>query len=279
MTKKSKKYANFDKISLPESKNAIYNALMKKFLYALSALIFFVFSPHQITFAENKTLYAKVEKTQVFFLSTPNENSPLFELPYSYFVKVKNSVDDFFECEYLGKSGYVKKSDVTLMSGTPQQPFAQASFKIFVSNYLFSNPYETSPVVTELSANETLVYYGRRSGQPLSSNTNVWYYSSITKNGQNFFGYVFEGLTDYLSPIETNTEKFPLYSEEISPPTEFAGLSKATKIMLIISISLPSALILYFLIKPGRITQTQKRRKRKTRSHHGDYFEFDESQL
>lgn len=253
---------------------------MKKFFYALSALLFLTFSQNQTTLAENKILYAKVEKTQVFFLSSPNENAPLFELPYSYFVKVTDSLNEFYECEYLGKTGYVKKSNVSLMTGTPQKPFAQASFKVFVSNYLFASPYETSPVVTEISANETLIYYGKRTGQPLNSSTNVWYYSSITKNGQTHFGYVFEGLTDYLSPIETNTEKFPLYNEDNAPPTEFVGLSKATKIMLIISISLPSALILYFLIKPGRIIQSPKRRKKqKNRAHHGDYFEFDESQL
>ena len=253
---------------------------MKKIVYVLSILLFLVLAPQQTAYAESKTLYAKIENTQVFFLSSPNENSPLFELPYSYFVRVTNSVDDFFECEYLGKTGFVKKSQVTLMNGTPQKPFAQASFKIFVANYLFSSPYETSPIVTEISANETLVYYGTKTGQPLNSSTNVWYYSSITKNGQTYFGYVFEGITDYLSPIETNTERFPLYSEAISPPTEFIGLSKTTKIMLIISISLPSALILYFLIKPGRIAQTpRQKKKQKSRTHHGDYFEFDESQL
>ena len=95
----------------------------------------------------------------------------------------------------------------------------------------------------------------------------------------------FTNLTDYLSKIDINNEVFDTVSDDVldNTTTEFHSLSTGTKIMLIVAISLPSVLILYFLIKPSKImqiTKTRKQVKKESRKiRHGDYFEFDESEL
>lgn len=237
-------------------------------------------------FAENdKIYYAKVQSAGTNLCSMPNETSALFEIPYSYFVKVQYSVDNFFKVTYKNVEGYVEKNKVSLMNGTPVHPYAEATFKVFLTYNLYENTNQNSGKVTEISTTTTVEYYGTKIGEQVTSTNNVWYYSSITNGEQTFYGYVFSGVTDYLSTITTNTETFEIVDEKIldTTTTQFNTLSTGTKIMLIIAISVPSLLILYFLIKPSRIMQVTKTRKQVKKEHkkirHGDYFEFDESEL
>lgn len=257
---------------------------MKK-IFSIITIFLSIFSAvnTQKCYAETN-FYAKIETTGVYFYSAPNENSSLFEIPYSYFVKVEEVVDTFYKATYQGTSGYVKKSEVTLMNGEPQRPYANATFKVFVSNYLYSSATQSSPTVIDISSSSTLTYFGTKSGQQLSSSSQIWYYASVEKDGQVYFGYVFSGITDYLTNIGINNETFEIANSETLSPTPQnteTTLSNKTKILLIISISLPSVLILYFLIKPGKIqiTRTKKQIKKQKKIHHGDYFEFDENDI
>lgn len=210
----------------------------------------------------------------------------MFEIPYSYFVRVEYGVDDFYKVSFKDISGYVKKSKVTLMNGTPKQPFPNATYKIFVDFNLYESPTRSSNIVTNIGTSSTLTYYGTKVGEQVSSTNSMWYFSSIVTNGTTQFGYVFSGVTDLLTSISVNNENFDVVSSDVlnsTQQTEFHTLSTGTKIILIIAISIPSLLILYFLIKPSKIMQVTKTRKEikkqaKTKRH-GDYFEFDESQL
>lgn len=246
-----------------------------------------IISGVKTAYAENKTTYfAKVQSTGVQLCESPSESTSIFEIPYSYFVEVESIVDDYFKVTYKDISGYVKKDKVKLMNGIPQTPFAQANFKLFVPFSLYASPTKTSKKTLELDDSvEQITYYGTKSGQQVTSNNNTWYYSSVQMNGQTYHGYIFSGVTDYLSKINVNNETFDVLDEGIldASSTEFTSLSIGTKIMLIVSISIPSILILYFLIKPSKIMQVTKNRKQVKKDnkkvHHGDYFEFDESEL
>lgn len=239
---------------------------------------------NQIAFAENNC-YAKIGSSGVMLYSSKNDNTNLFEIPASYFVKVISIENDYLKVSYSNIEGYVKKNQATLMNGTPQNPYANANFKVFVSNFIYSNANQTSSVVCPISTADNLIYYGTKQGQQISSTSNVWYYCSLEKDGQKYYGYVFCGITDYLSQIPTNTESFDILDESTisitTPYTEVASLSTKTKILLIVSISLPSALILYFLIKPSRIQITKSKRQiqKQRKIRHGDYYEFDENDL
>ena len=236
-------------------------------------------------FAEQASYFAKVQNTGVFLCSSPSENSSIFEIPYSYFVKVETAVDDYYKVSYDGIEGYVKKDKVTLMNGVPQNPYAKATFKVFVPYYLYQSPSQNSSAVA-IDTNATFTYYGTKVGQPISSASNIWYYASVKIDESVHYGYVFSGVTDYLTTIQINNESFKIISDKeltSSPNSELKKLSTGTKIMLIVAISVPSILILYFLIKPTKILQVTKSRKNikkeRKRTHHGDYFEFDENDI
>ncbi len=258
---------------------------MKKFVVFL--LLCFCATLFKITpaYAEQTSYFAKVQNNGVFLCSSPSENSSLFEIPYSYFVKVESVVDDYYKVSYNGISGYVKKDKATLMNGVPQNPYANATFKVFVPYYLYQNPSQNSSAVA-IGTNTTFTYYGTKIGEQVSSTSNIWYYASATVDGATHFGYVFSGVTDYLSNIQINNESFKVISDKdlsSAPNSELKRLSTGTKIMLIVSISIPSLLILYFLIKPTKFIQITKSRKQikkdRKRVHHGDYFEFDEGDI
>ena len=181
---------------------------------------------------------------------------------------------------------HLKKDKVKLMNGTPQTPYANATFKLFVPYSVYQSPNQTSSKTLEqIDTTMEIEYYGTIQGQQVMSDNNIWYYSCVTVNGQKYYGYIFSGVTDYLTTINVNPESFEIVSDNIlnSSTTEFKELSTGTKIMLIVSISVPSVLILYFLIKPSKIMQVTKNRKQVKKENkkirHGDYFEFDESDL
>lgn len=235
---------------------------------------------------EGQEYYAKIQSTNAQFCASPNENSAIFNLPYSYFVKVEYSVDDYYKVVYKDLNGYVKKDKVALMSGTPTKPFATATFKLFVPYSMYQNADNSSNVIFQTSNTEQLFdYYGTKTGQQVMSSNNTWYYCSVDADQQKMFGYIFSGVTDYLSTISTNSETFDIVSDKVleNSTTEFNTLSTGTKVILIVAISVPSVLILYFLIKPAKIMQITKTKKspkkRSPKTQHGDYFEFDESQL
>ena len=258
---------------------------MKK-IFLISALIFCLFGQStQFAHAANLTYFAKVENSGTFLYSTQNDNAAMFEIPTSYFVKVEGFGEVFYKASYNGISGYVKKANISLMNGTPQTPYAQATFKIFVSNYIYTNASQNSSVVCSVNTADILNYIGRKDGEQVNSSSNVWYYCKLNKDGHEYCGYVFSGITDYLSTISLNTETFEKINETtITDDTEdLHRLSSKTKIMLIISISIPSVMILYFLIRPSKIMQVtanKRQIKQKQRQkRHGDYFEFDESEL
>ena len=237
---------------------------MKKILVVFIFILTFLAALNTQKANAETNFYAKIQSSNVYLYSQTNKTA-LFEIPYSYFVKVE-------------------KNEVTLMNGTPQNPYANSSFKVFISNYIYSSPNQASTIQNSISTSDSLKYYGKIEGQQISSTSNVWYYCSIQKDGQIFFGYVFSGITDYLSPIQTNNESFENVDEDVlsaSPYSQITTLSTKTKILLIVSIALPSIIILYFLIKPNRIqiTKTKKQIKNQKKKSFGDYYEFDENDL
>ncbi|MBE7075717.1 MAG: hypothetical protein E7375_01440 [Clostridiales bacterium] len=258
---------------------------MKRCLFILSflAITFSSFGCYT-AFANTESLYAKIENYGVYFCSSPNESSAVFEIPYSYFVKVDKIVDDYFLVVYKQLSGYVKKDKVSLMKGKPTQPYSNASIENFVDTNLYQQANSTSTETLHLTENTTLSYYGTIVGEQLSSKTNQWYYCSVSNDSETIYGYVYSSLTDFTTPLSTNNERFEIVDESIfsnvGNSSEFSQLSTGTKIMLIVSISVPSLFILYFLIKPSKIAQAKnKEKQQKQIKRHGDYFEFDESEL
>lgn len=262
---------------------------MKKLIYVL-VLVFLMFSfPKENAFAKSeKTFYAKIEDAGVEFCELPDEESGLFEIPSSYFVEIEYLAGDFYKARYLNLDGYVKKDKVLLVDGTPKQAFYDTTLNVVTPYSLTASAEENAQEVVAITKQTQLTYYGTKRGDYLAEENNLWYYVSAYDGENLCFGYVFSQLSS-TKPDEkkpTNYEIFPSIDEKSlydSNPATFTGLSTGTKIMLIVSISVPSLLILYFLIKPTKIMQKSKPKKKSKqpakRVKHGDYFEFDESEL
>lgn len=254
---------------------------MKKIMMLLAIFCFMFQLSTPVTFAkEDKIYFAKVQSTGVMFLSQKSDDSALFELPFSYFVKVESVDGDYFSAEYQNKKGFVKKDAVRLMDGVPKQPYASVDVKLYLPFSLYESPSKNSESLSTILEGESLSFYGFLSGQPLNSTTDEWLYVS-TSDGD--FGYVYSTLLEKRPKPAENFETFQTVEDDVlnGDNPEFATLSLGTKIILIVSISVPSVLILYFLIKPSKFMQPTKQKAKKERKkvQHGDYFEFDESQL
>ncbi len=230
--------------------------------------------------AESENFYAKITAQNTSFYSSPNTSSILFTLPYSYFVKVDSVDGEFYEATYNGISGYVLKSEVSLMEGEPLSPYFSAQISVFTDHFLYAQPNSNASVIYELVENDFLTYYGNIVGEKVSDKSDVWYYSSITKNGTTYFGYLYSQIANSLPEISINTELFKEVDEDVfsNSPPEFTSLSPGTKAILIIAIIIPSVFILFFLIKPSALTKAKPpKEKRPRKVQHGDYFEFDDN--
>ena len=256
------------------------------------------FKQDDICFADGtKQYYAKVQSNEVYFYTQPSDigEFQLFKIPISYFVLLTADANDkFYSCRYGDKVGYVKKDEVTPMNGTPLSPYANfASFRVFALDGIDmrSTPRKTPlNVVTRIGyLEDNLVYYGSIEGDELVPNkSTTWYYCKYINGETQTFGYLSSNFCDQLTNIPLNMEEFeivegvlfPLPETPLAPATHLSG---TVKTLIIVGVSLPCVVVLYLLIKPtlisekgGKKTSKQKRIKRKP---HGDYFEFDESDL
>ena len=256
-----------------------------------------------IAFAQTKTCYARIVNTNVnLFRSTSGSEDPnniFFTLPQSYFVEISYCEDEnFFTARFDDIVGYVKKSEVQCVSGTPTTPFPQASFRVFIPEgvEMRSSPTQTEGLnlVCELNYLETnLKYYGAINGEEaIPHKSSLWYYCKYVKAGNIYFGYVYSAFCDLLTQIPVNTEYFepieePDFSISTQAPTEsqpesIDSLPSATQIIIIVAVCLPCIVIIYLLFRPTKITakaleeanKTTKRKKKK--SKYQDYYEYEE---
>lgn len=290
----------------------IYNKMMKKFIYfSLCFLLLFVCPINQRTiFAEEKTYYGRAINKDIAFYSSPisSDENILFFVPKTYFVKLISDENDiFYKVSYMNEIyGYIKKSDMSYIDKTPTTPYAnQISFRVFSPGgaNLRRTPNESlgaTNLITTIPFLETnLLFIGTANGEEaISYKGTTWYYCKYIKDNISSFGYVYSPLCDMLSPIPENNEIFeyvlPNFDSttvsQITDKSDFLTLSSPAQIAIIIGVSLPCILIIYFLFKPtkismqnpkGKITkESNKKKKTKTkkkirRLKGSDYYELD----
>ncbi len=262
---------------------------MKKiflFVFLLSFLSFF--SPQisgRIALAKESEIYAKIEGENVPFYSVPaeEENSKLFILPSSYFVRLLSAEQGFYYAQYKDIFGYVKQSQVSPMNGTPVTPYANPTFRIFSFEGLglYKSPHSSAERLATLPyLCEDFTFYGSISGQEaVPQKSNLWYFVKYGSSGK--IGYVYSVFCDNFSSIPQNTETFekissPLFTEEEAS----AELSPVAMAFIIIGVSLPCLIVLYLLVKPNMYKEKLPKEKPKFRAKRNrDFFEFDETDL
>lgn len=252
------------------------------------------------------TFFARIKYANCPLLKNPSSDSSFsnthFLIPQTYFVEVFSKTGDYYEAQYLGTRGYIRKGDVEFVSGTPQTPFAnKISFRVFAQNglNLRSSPKESEGIANRLTTipflETNLQYIGMIEGEEAISNRgNIWYYCNYFRMDETLTGYVYAGYCDMLSSITQNTENLPVITEpsfeqlavkdEVSDIGDGSlnNLSKRSQILIIVAVSLPALIILYLLFKPTKIVAGLKQSKKspetkkKKKRYRGDYYEIDE---
>ena len=252
---------------------------MKKIFLLFLFLSIFCYRQTQISFAQpQQSFYAKVEG-EGYFYESANSQSALFQIPTSYFVLLTGEADEtFYKASYQDLNGFVKKSEVTPMSGSPTSPFPLAQFRNFLKSGLglYSQPSSSSNLLSTIPyLYENLDFYGYMTGEAdIPKKSTQWYYCAY----QQTHGYVYSVFCDELPKIDKNTETFAPISPEFSSFSEEAHLSKSSLLWIILGVGIPSVIVLALLIKPTIINEKilSGKVKRKAKK---DYFEFDDSSL
>lgn len=219
--------------------------------------------------------YAKVESEKTYLykstLSLGLENA-YFEIPNSYFVLLISNIDNlFYKVQYRDVVGFVLKEDVTPISETPTTPYLEnISFRVFSSDgiNLFATPTnENSQVLTQVELLKDIDYYGLLQGQELIENRgNDWIYCKYTSENNTYYGYLYKGLCDDISPITLNTETFtpienPFEDNDNSYMYSLLNLSSFAKIIIILLLLVPCIFIVFLMFKPFEIEKNKLKNK------------------
>ena len=267
-----------------------------KIIFFLILIILGINCKTNINFANassEEIIYARITTNNVCYYSAPNDSSALFYLPNSYFVQLlDNAGEYYYSARYLDLYGYVKKSEVTVVKGTPLTPFAEKiSFRVISLNGLelrsapkSSSPFEILDTVPYLETD--LVYYGNMIGEAMVPEcTNVWYYCKYLDGTRSTMGFLYSLFCDKLTNIPTNTEILEIRTEPIFVEPENTGaistinFSSPTQILIVVAVCMPCLLIIYLLFKPTKITNKEdkiEKIKKIKRLKKSDYYEIDD---
>ena len=259
---------------------------MKTLIFLFLICSCFLCTP-SFTYADN-IFYAKIKSDNVYFYSNPikSEENELFLLPNTYFVMlINNENDNFYYAKYKDLYGYVLKQDVNVMDGIPTQPYANASFRVFSPDglglYTTPNINDSYEIIEIPYLAENLTYYGSVTGQQaIPEKSTTWYYCNFNDEND-YFGYVYSVFCDKLTTIQDNNESFNIISNPVFVTTSKSSqLSQSSMIFIIIGVSIPCLIVIYLLVKPTLLRDKSLNPTIKVRKkHHGDYYEFDDSDL
>ncbi len=281
-----------------------------RILMIIFLLIFFtLFTIPTQTFpllAETKVQYAKIVSSNIKLYRSTSGNEDysnvFFILPKSYFVILDRCDDEnYYSATYIDIKGYVKKSEVQCVSGTPTTPFANnISFRIFIPGGvdLRSTPKQSEGLnsIGTLQFLETnLKYYGCINGEEaISYKSTEWFFCKYYKNGIAQSGYVYSAYCDLLSAIPENIEtleyidepEFEIINTSTDPESssDLNTLPSVTQIIIIVAVCLPCIFIIYLLFKPTKITaramenaEIDIKKTKKAKKKHNDYYEYDDN--
>lgn len=238
--------------------------MIKKLIAATSIAVIFI-TCFFIGFVPNKNLtrinaeeaYLRVLEENVFFYSSPEEDTAVFILPYSYYVKKIGVSGEYYhvECFGLGNTpmldGFVKIEDVTPSDGT-------------------SLPYLSYSITT---AKDAELYFER----PLSDsfryvfkNRTLYYYGKITvDSGEIFYCVSYNKTLGFISEEDVYPFTVPLNPDPIDVPspasdtendeTENKRTETALKTAVAASLILAAVIIIALIVLPEKKNNYENR--------------------
>lgn len=282
-------------------KQIVIIILVKKTLFALFILcVLFAmpFAGHHkflVHASQQPNPYARIIKASTFLYASPNSlsTSKLFLLPESYFVELlAPEVDGFYLAKYMEVTGYVAKTDIRFIAGTPAVPYASnASFRVFAQYGLTirSTPRESEGISNKLGVlgyleNNVQLYGTIEGDEAVPFRGNTWLYCKyMPAQGLPVFGYVYAGFCDMVSTIPVNHEQVQYTDAPVFPSSGtnhetsgelFGKLSLQQQVVVLCLLSIPAFIIIYLLFKPSQLATGKTKKTHKMRGRL-DYFELE----
>ncbi|MBQ9514432.1 MAG: hypothetical protein IJR66_05620 [Clostridia bacterium] len=230
---------------------------MKKLLLLIS-IILISFIPVFSANAISETRYLRVINSETAFYSDENDESFLFYLPYTYYVKVIKIKENYLHVELLPENapsldGYVKKNDLYEDGQEVVSPYPSLTIKTLNDCAFYKDKY-CSNAMTYLFKDRSLNYYGYyKSGE----NQFVYF---VSYNGK--LGYVKESdvipfdivhhpnVLTFLEESDIAPETVSTFSPEESE--DYTNNHETLKLVIVILLMLAGALALFIAIFPKK---------------------------
>ena len=230
---------------------------MKKFITIfifgyLSLIILFTgiytFPAYALSYYSN---YYRVITDDTPFFANQYSSTPLFYLPYTYYVKVLSTQGDFYHVECYGNGltpaldGFVPKDMLYLDNLEVSSPYLSLTIQTSQTALLYSSP-DANASIQYLFAERDLMYYGK-----YQTENEIMYY--VSYNGK--LGYVKESsvypftISNHPNALTFIPPEMPSEPpQEESSPTTKTDLS-ALKITIVVCLVFAGAIALIFLSK------------------------------
>lgn len=240
--------------------NLFYNLIMaskilKKFIFYI-VIILCATTSHSRVFAQDTSSdYAQIV-TSGYLYHSPNKSLPSYNqicmLEASYFVKIILVHDnDFYFVSYNEVEGYVLKSVVKKIIGTPKNKFPNLTVSTNENKCLLrSSPMRTdSNILATIEANTTSIkYIGKIIGQEMwDFGGTTWYFV----NYHGLKGYIYGGYLTTRPVVPPNTEQISFIESEsyltVNP------LSNQQCLVIIFITLIPAVFILVVLFKKPKL--------------------------
>ncbi len=229
-----------------------------------------------VSAATRPTYYARVMMDNSYFYKQPidedNYANKYFILPKTYFVELTNDFNDlFYEANYMGVKGYVKKESVKAINGLPENAFLNnVKFRVYNndSRDMRDIPSPDGSLIETITSNSrNITYIGKIYGEEkVPSRPNVWYFCKYTTDSDHY-GYVYadycdDGYGEKISWNE-NTEvvtyiDHPDFSINDETPKGLEIGNKTTAIVIAI-LSIPALIFIFLLIKGSKVIKAEKK--------------------
>ena len=186
-----------------------------------------------------QSAYARILRDDVYLYESAQEDSGLFILPRTYFVRITGEAGDYYKVEYLSGAnaavGYCRADEVELVDYIPETPFLSYETEVTFTAGGGDLPEGFITEYTVPAAFYGTFYYG----------SSVYCY--VLLNGE--FGYVPASACSPLNYPE-NTEH--MQEEDPEQPQQNGGNANAVNIVLICALSMAALGAVYFLFRPAR---------------------------
>ncbi len=220
---------------------------MKKFCFVFLLSVCFLFgqiAPFTVTASEGDNFMRIITEDTPFFINQTDEN-PSFYLPYTYYVKIISSNENFYHVEYQNVDGFVPKDFLFSDGLTVNAPFL--SLKITTANTaVLYGDIGLSNQLQYLFENRSLNYYGQ-------VKTDDGYLFYVAYNDK--LGYVKDSdvlpfsIQNHPNPLTfLNTETPPIEEPQKEEKEDYIAL----KVVIFCLLFIAGIVALVFAVKGGK---------------------------